>query len=87
MGLFGGITGLMSGAGIILVYTLVVGGSDLGFPEFPIHEAALRSTRTGLISGMTALVLAPVFTGLMGQLITRRGFAQIALHPAEVEPH
>jgi hypothetical protein len=71
IGLAGGCSGLILGLGVVLIYTLVVGGGFMGFMDFPVREAAFRTLRSAVGNGLMATVLSPLITVLVAWVISR----------------
>lgn len=64
-GALGAVVGIAAGAGVVLVYATVSGGSSMGFPDFPVWDAALASIGPALERGLVALLLTPLLTALV----------------------
>lgn len=70
-GVLGAVVGMAAGAGVVVVYTTVSGGSSMGFPDFPVWEAALASLRPALGRGLMALLLTPLLTAFVAWIPAR----------------
>jgi putative ABC transport system permease protein len=71
IGLAGGCSGLILGLGLVLIYTLVVGGGFMGFMDFPVREAAFSTLRSAAWNGIMATVLSPLITVLVAWVVSR----------------
>jgi putative ABC transport system permease protein len=86
MGVLGAVIGLLAGIGVVLIYAVVSAGSPLGFPNFPVWEAALSSAEPALRRGMLAVALTPFLTGLAAWIPTQRALrGSVAENLAETE--
>jgi len=71
IGLLGGLSGMILGLGLVLIYTLVVGGGFMGFMNFPVRDAAFTTLRSAAGNGIAALILSPLVTLLTAWMISR----------------
>jgi putative ABC transport system permease protein len=71
IGLAGGCSGLILGLGLVLIYTLVVGGGFMGFIDFPVREAAFTTLASASGNGIAATVLSPLITVLVAWVISK----------------
>jgi ABC-type antimicrobial peptide transport system permease subunit len=71
IGLAGGCSGLILGLGVVLIYSLVVGGGFMGFIDFPVREAAFTTLRSAAGNGIAATILSPLITVLVAWMISR----------------
>jgi putative ABC transport system permease protein len=71
IGLAGGSSGLILGAGLVMIYTLTVGGGFMGFMDLPVREAAFTTLGSALGYGMLALILSPMITLLAAWILSR----------------
>jgi ABC-type antimicrobial peptide transport system permease subunit len=86
MGVLGAVIGLLAGTGVVLIYAVVSSGSPLGFPAFPVWEAALSSAAPALRRGVLAVALTPFLTGLAAWIPSRRALrGSVAENLAETE--
>jgi putative ABC transport system permease protein len=76
IGLVGGCSGLVLGLGLVLIYTLVVGGGFMGFMDFPVREAAITTLGSAAGNGIAAMVLSPLITVLVAWVISKRFLRQ-----------
>jgi len=74
IGLTGGFSGLILGLGLVMIYTLVVGGGFMGLFDFPVREAAFSTLRSITGNGVAALILSPLVTVLTGWVVARKFF-------------
>lgn len=72
LGLYGGWAGLAAGLGATAIFSLSLGGTALGIPDFPIHEAAVNTLMAALRNGSFGLWLTPVSTGVISWIFVRR---------------
>jgi putative ABC transport system permease protein len=72
IGLAGGSSGLIFGAGLVMIYTLTVGGGFMGFMDLPVREAAFTTLGSALGNGMLALILSPMITLLAAWILSKR---------------
>ena len=71
-GLIGAITGSMLGLGMVLGHVLISAGSPMGFPDFPVWQAAFNSAKAGLGPALVAVVCTPWLTALSAGIPARR---------------
>ena len=72
LGGLGAIAGTLAGAGVVVSYVVVSAGSPLGFPDFPIWEAAWSTVQPALERGLLACIATPALTALAAWLPARR---------------
>jgi putative ABC transport system permease protein len=71
-GFLGAGLGLVGGAGVVVIYAVVSGGSAMGFTGFPVWPAAWASVAPALRTGMVALLLTPLLTAILAWIPARR---------------
>jgi putative ABC transport system permease protein len=71
-GLIGSIVGSLFGLGLVLGYVLISAGSPMGFPDFPVWQAAWNSARAGLGPALVSIVCAPWLTALSAGIPARQ---------------
>ncbi|MGB2894647.1 MAG: FtsX-like permease family protein [Anaerolineales bacterium] len=67
-GLIGSGVGILVGAGVVIIYIVITGGSAFGYPDFPVWEVALASIRPALAHGFLALAVSPLLVALAAWL-------------------
>ncbi len=72
IGILGSLLGAVLGMGLILLYVLTSAGTPMGFPEFPVWEAAWNAARAGLGPAIFALLTTPWLTALSARIPARR---------------
>jgi len=70
-GLIGAGVGILVGAGVVVIYIVITGGSAFGYPDFPVWEVALGSIQPALARGIIALAASPLLIALAAWLPTR----------------
>lgn len=58
-GFLGGLLGLISGAGVSMIYVLAHGGNVYGLPDLPLWQAGWEATWPALKSGLIACLVIP----------------------------
>jgi hypothetical protein len=76
IGILGSLLGSILGIGLILIYVLTSAGTPMGFPDFPVWDAAWNAARAGLGPGIFSVLTTPWLTALSTRIPARRMLAR-----------